>query len=59
MFDQESEGPKEHLGEAFVKKMSRVEREKAAAAAAAEAALAAKKAALVEVSWCRILEAAG
>jgi hypothetical protein len=56
---QESEGPKEHLGEAFVKKMSRVEREKAAAAAAAEAALAAKKAALVEVSWCRILEAAG
>ncbi|GAQ85326.1 hypothetical protein KFL_002290160 [Klebsormidium nitens] len=55
---QESEGPKEHLGEAFVKKMSRVEREKAAAATAAEAALAAKKAALVEVSWCRILEAA-
>lgn len=39
--------------------LSRVEREKRAASAAAKDATEARKAALVEASWCRILKAAG
>lgn len=39
--------------------LSRIEREKQAAQAAAVAATEARKAALVEASWCRILKATG
>lgn len=39
--------------------LSRIEREKQAAQAAAIAATEARKVALVEASWCRILKATG
>lgn len=39
--------------------LSRIEKEKRAASAAAKEAATARKAALVEAAWCRILKAAG
>eukprot|EP01018_Ginkgo_biloba_P017500 Gb_41765 [translate_table: standard] len=58
---QEAEGTKASLDETLVGsniRLSRVEREKRAVQAAAKEAMETRKAALVEASWCRILEAA-
>eukprot|EP01018_Ginkgo_biloba_P006399 Gb_11783 [translate_table: standard] len=58
---QEAEGMNATLDETLGDSnphLSRIEREKLAAQAAAGAAMEARKAALVEASWCRILKAA-